>query len=231
MTIEVCCDTVETAIAANELGAQRIELCSALLVGGLTPSFGLIKACVKATDLEVHVMIRHQEGDFILDQDDLIIMKNDIEMAAKAGAKGIVFGCVNSSHELDYKRCQQLIDLSKQNSLEVTFHRAFDFLKSPFQAIDQLVALNCDRILTSGQAATAIEGIDKLADLVKYSNRRIEIMAGSGINVSNALKLKRTGVNALHFTAHKKKDMPLWGMGHKSITDRNKMEAIINLFR
>lgn len=232
MIFEVCIDNLETAIVADKLGCTRVELCSALSVGGLTPSYGLIKACVEKTSLEIHVMIRHKAGGFVINDRDLDIMKHDIKMAKKAGANGIVFGCLTVENEIDIKRCKVLIVEAKTHDLEVTFHRAFDFLSNPFTALYQLIELGADRILTSGQKPTAIDGVDLITELVKYSNHRIQIMAGSGVNAQNAIALANVGVDALHFTAHHIVEHPLSrGMGQESQPDELKIKSILNLFQ
>ena len=232
MIFEVCVDNLETAIVADQLGCNRIELCCALTVGGLTPSFGLIKACAEHTNLEVHVMIRHQEGGFTNSDADIEIMKADILMAHHAGAKGVVFGCLTANHHIDNDKTKELINVAKSVGLAITFHRAFDFVADPFLAIDQLIHLGVGRVLTSGQENTAIEGAELIKQLVSYSDNRIEIMAGSGVNSQNALKLAGTGVNALHFTANITSTIaPLLGMGSKTIPNRQKIESIINALK
>ncbi len=229
MKLEVCIENLETAKVANRLGCDRVELCSALSVGGLTPSFGLISECVTQTDLEVHVMIRHQGGNFILSNDNLKIALSDVEMAKKAGAKGIVFGCLTKESTIDVDKLKVVIDFAKSEQLEVTFHRAFDFVPDPMVSLDELIDLGVDRLLTSGQQPKAIEGINLISKLVEHSNECIQIMAGSGINFNNASILANTGIDALHFTAYlRNENYNEFGMGSKSIPDEVKIQSIIN---
>lgn len=230
MTIEVCSDSVECTLAAAKYGATRVELCTALDLGGLTPSYGLIKECASISFIETHVIIRPKAGDFVYSDSDFQIMKNDIEMSAKLDAKGVVFGILNSDSNLDGERNHELYLLAKQHQLKVTFHRAFDFTLNPTKALEQLIVMGFDRILTSGQKPTALEGIETLRSISQSAGKRIEIMAGSGVNVRNAYELSNTGVDALHFTARKaiSKNDPL-NMGLEYDVDEGKIQNIIEL--
>lgn len=231
MTFEICVDSVEGTVLAKQYGTKRVELCSALSVGGLTPSFGLVKDCVNVGGVEVHVMIRHVEGGFVYTPSDITIMRYDIENIAKAGAKGVVFGCLTSENKLDVEQNKYLLSEAKKIGLEVTFHRAFDFVKDPFEALEQLIELGFDRILTSGQKPKAFEGIDLLKELVTKANGRIQIMAGSGVNPDNAKALASVGVDALHFTSHKYIDEQAeLGMGRKTYPDTIKIAQIVKQF-
>ncbi|MFK8038355.1 MAG: copper homeostasis protein CutC [Crocinitomicaceae bacterium] len=231
MIFEICADNLETAMVGSTLGCNRVELCSALTIGGLTPSFGLIKACAEATDLEIHAMIRHQEGNFVLNDTDLEIMKSDIVMAKNAGAVGVVFGCLTVYNEVDIEKLKVLVDLAKSIKLVVTFHRAFDFVSDPLKSINELIDLSIDRVLTSGQKSSAENGVDLIRELVEFSNNRIEVMAGSGVNVNNALLLAEAGVDSLHFTAYINSESNLsLGMGSKNMPDIDKIKSILNLF-
>jgi copper homeostasis protein len=230
MKIEFCIDSVNGAIAAKKHGANRVELCSALNVGGLTPSFGLIKQCA-AQGVEVHVMIRHNEGGFTYSKADILIMLEDIKMAKKARASGVVFGCLTPQNELDFESNIDLIEAAKSLDLEVTFHRAFDFVENPAEALTSLINFGVDRILTSGQHDKAIKGIENIKTLVKQANGQIEIMAGSGVNNSNAVELAVTGIDALHFTIHKSSsENEALGMGTRTVIDEEKISSILKLF-
>ena len=232
MKIEVCVSSVETAIAAYQLGADRVELCLAPIVGGLTPNYGLIEACVEQTDMEVSVMIRHNEGGFVYSDDDIDIMLKDIEMAKVAGATGVVFGCLTEYNLVNHDQCEMLISRAQALGLDVTFHRAFDFLEDPFQGLEVLIDLGFDRVLTSGQKQTAEEGISLIQQLVRSANQSICIMAGSGINAGNALKIARTGVDAIHFTAHQVIQEPTGlGMGTKTAPDMYKIQSVLEVFK
>lgn len=230
INFELCTDSLEGALIATKYGLKRIELCSALSVGGLTPSFGLISECVNNTSVEVHVMIRHKEGGFIYSLNDLEIMKADIIEVNKAGAKGVVFGILNEKYEVSAFN-KELVDLSKSLKLEVTFHRAFDVVTDFKKAIEQLINYGFDRLLTSGLQLTAEEGLDVISYLQSNYGHQIQIMAGSGINSLNALKIASSGINNIHFTARKpliSKDN--FSMGEDYQMDEEKIKAIISQF-
>jgi len=230
MNFEICTDSLEGAQSADINGAKRIELCSALSIGGLTPSVGLIQQCVNNSNVEVHVMIRHKEGGFNYSDDDISIMKMDIIAAKNAGAHGVVFGVLNDKNEVSSKN-KELVELSKSLEMEVTFHRAFDFVVNYKKAIEQLIAFGFDRLLTSGLKSTAVEGIDVIADLQVHYGHEIQIMAGSGVNTTNALKLANTGINNLHFTARKSiSSETKLSMGELMIVDEEKIKGIFNQF-
>jgi copper homeostasis protein len=229
MIIEICADSFETTQMAAKFGAKRVELCTALSVGGLTPNYALIESCSKVSGIEVHVMIRHREGDFIYADSDIQIMLNDIVKAKEAGAHGVVFGCLNSANEINIDQCQALANKAKELAMEVTFHRAFDFIKYPMRALEILIGMGVDRILTSGGKPKAIEGLTELTELVEVANGRIQIMAGSGVNSTNAFELKSTGIDALHFTAHKSGGKTDLGMGDRSMPDESKVREVVDL--
>ena len=228
MKIEFFIDSVDGAIAAKKFGANRVELCTALKVGGLTPSFGLIKQCVQQ-GVEVHVMIRHVEGGFNYTKEDVLIMLQDIKMVKDAGGAGVVFGCLTPQKELDFESNIDLIEAARNLDLEVTFHRAFDFVTNPTEALTSLINFGVHRILTSGQHNKAINGIENIKEFVKQANGEIEIMAGSGVNSTNAIALSETGIDALHFTIHKLNiETEALGMGVRTLIDEDKIRTIIN---
>lgn len=230
MTIEFCIDSYEGALAAKKYGAKRVELCAALNVGGLTPGFGLIQQCASVGEIEVHAMVRPIAGNFIYSPTDLEVMINDIAGAKRAGATGVVFGCLTEADEVDVEATKQLTEFAKSLKLEVTFHRAVDYCKEPLKQVDRLMELGIDRILTSGGKEKAIEGIDTIAEMVKRSGNRIQIMAGSGVNANSVKQLTETGVNALHFTIHKKNNSSeKLGMGTRNEVDEDKIKSIISL--
>lgn len=232
MIFEICTDSIEGALAAQKYSVKRIELCSALHVGGLTPSFGLIKQCTMDSSVEVHVMLRHVAGDFNYSQSNIQIMMKDISGVKAAGANGVVLGCLTTKHEIDIENTYRLVETAKHFGLETTFHRAFDFCKDPIASLELLIELGVDRILTSGQQPTAIEGIDLISELVQQANGRIEIMAGSGVNSTSVHQLANTGIDALHFTAHKKiGEATKLEMGSKTIIDEEKISSILDLFK
>lgn len=229
MKFELCTDSVEGAIKAGQYGFTSIELCSALTVGGLTPNFGLIQECVNKSEVEVHVMIRHREGGFVCNQDDVDLMKIDIEAVKRAGAHGVVFGLLDEDHRVsDYN--EQLIDLARSHGLKATFHRAFDFVPDYKSAIKKIVGLGFDRLLTSGLKARAEDGLDVIKELQKNYGDGIQIIAGSGVNASNALIFAKSGIHYLHFTARKSSgDRVNLGMGQLMITDEQKIRSIVGL--
>ncbi|MCZ4410651.1 copper homeostasis protein CutC [Cryomorphaceae bacterium 1068] len=229
MTLEVCIDSYKGAELARRFGAKRVELCSALSVGGLTPSIGLVAECAEVA--EVHAMLRHREGDFVYSPREIEIMLDDIDFLANAGASGVVFGCLTENKAIDLNANAELIKEAKILGLETTFHRAFDFSKNPKESLNKLIDLGFDRLLTSGQKPRAIDGIDLISDLVAWANGRMEIMAGSGVNATNALMLANVGVDALHFTSHiSQETKDSFGMGLKTISDTNKIKSIAKLF-
>ena len=229
MEIEICLEEPETAVLADQSGAKRIELCSALDLGGLTPSFGLIQTCVTQCDLEVFVMIRPRGGDFVYSAEELAIMEADLVAAKNAGAHGVVFGCLTEKNELDLAANRTLIQKSKELGLGTTFHRAFDFCTQPEKSLFDLIDMGFDRLLTSGQKPRAIDGIDLIKKRVRIAEDRIQIMAGSGVNAENAFMLSATGIHAIHFTARKPVSLedPL-NMGLKYIPDPEKIKQIIH---
>ena len=230
MNFEICTDSVEGALAADKYGAKRIELCSALSVGGLTPSFGLIQQCVEKSKVQVHSMIRHKEGGFIYNANDIELMKLDISMAKKAGAYGVVFGMLDDNNKISDQN-KDLVLLAKSLGLETTFHRAFDFIIDYNTAIEKIISFGFDRLLTSGLQITALEGLDVIAELQSNYGDKIQIMAGSGISKTNAFTIASSGINNMHFTARKKiNSEDKLSMGELMIVDEEKIESIINQF-
>lgn len=198
MQVEVCAFSVESCLNAQQAGATRIELCGGLYEGGTTPSYGLIKRAREATTLQLYVMIRPRGGDFCYDDEEFLVMKQDIELAKELGADGVVLGLLLPTGEVDEVRTAELVALAKP--LQVTFHRAFDVAKEPFEALEAVIRTGAVRILTSGQENSALDGAELLTQLAKKAAGRIDLMAGSGVNVMNAVRLVQTGVQALHLT-------------------------------
>lgn len=230
MILEICTDSFEGAKAATKYCVNRIELCSALSVGGLTPSYGLIKQCVALDKLSVQVMIRPKSGGFQYSPSAIKIMITDIKATKKLGAQGVVFGILDNQNHISPIN-KTLADLAKSLGLETTFHRAFDFVTDYHQSVNQLITCGFDRLLTSGLQPKAADGISVISDLQLCYGTKIQIMAGSGVNAQNALKFSESGIKQLHFTAHKQSGLPLpLGMGFKTIVDEAKIESMVNLF-
>ena len=209
--LEICVFSVESAMSAQKAGADRVELCSGFTEGGLTPSAGTIRLARKLLNIECYVMIRPRGGDFCYSDMEFEQMRRDIEYAKSCGVDGVVLGVLQPNGHVNIVRTRELVQHA--SPLQVTFHRAFDLTADPFRALDDIVVCGCRRILTSGQKATAVEGLEIIRELVSYSAGRIDIMAGSGVNPDNAQKFIEAGVQALHFSAKKVK--------HSRMTYRN----------
>ena len=199
MIVEVCVDSVEGAEAAQQGGADRVELCAALLEGGLTPSAGTIARAVERLRIGIQVMVRPRGGDFLYSDAEFDVMARDVDAAKQAGAAGVVLGILDRDGVVDAERSWHLI--ARARPLSVTFHRAFDMARDPFEALETLVDLGVDRILTSGQEASAWDGVDLLRDLVRTAAGRLVIMPGGGIHERNIGRLvDATGAQEVHVT-------------------------------
>tara|TARA_B110000037_G_scaffold93295_1_gene109844 strand:+ start:21835 stop:22533 length:699 start_codon:yes stop_codon:yes gene_type:complete len=230
MEVEVCIDSVQGALVASKHGSKRVELCSALSEGGLTPSLGIIEACVKNTSTEVFVMIRPSAGGFNYNEAELELMERDIRAASSVGAHGVVFGVLNGLNDVNIKANLFLMETALELKLGTTFHRAIDLCPNPPKALEELINLGFDRILTSGSAPNALSGLENIKKLINTANGRIEVMAGAGINAGNVLQIGESGVDALHFTAKKLADEKLeLDMGPKYIVDEEKISTIANI--
>jgi len=196
MILEVCANSYESALNAQKGGAQRIELCEDLAVGGLTPNFELSKKVISELNIPVFILIRPRDGDFNYSGEEFEQIKKDIILFKELGCKGIVSGILTKDNNIDISRTRELIELSKP--LEFTFHRAFDEVLNPIQALHQLIKLKADRILTSGQAETAVKGLDLLKELINIAENKIIIMPGSGVNINNILEFKKIGSKEIH---------------------------------
>jgi copper homeostasis protein len=197
LIVEVCVDALESAFAAERGGAKRVELCSALPEGGVTPSAGLIATARKNVSSALHVMIRPRTGDFCYSADEFSVMSRDVLMAKQLGADGVVFGILDLDGRVDIPRTRQLVDLARP--LKTTFHRAFDMSADLRQSLEDVVGAGADRILTSGGAQSALEGAETLRELVLGSAGRIVIMAAGGIDDRNVeAVVKQTDVREIH---------------------------------
>lgn len=198
--IEICVDNIESALIAQKGGADRIELCSALDLGGLTPSKGLMEYVVSHLKIPVNVLIRPRSGDFHYSQHEFQVIKSDIFTAKVAGISGIVIGMLNSDGTIDSCRMKEVMEICYP--LPVTFHRAFDMVRDHYEALDEIIKLGCSKILTSGGHKTATAGSMVISELVKQAAGRISIMPGSGINERNFKELyEATRCNEYHLSA------------------------------
>jgi copper homeostasis protein len=200
MTLEICAGSIDSAIAAAQGGAQRIELCSALADGGITPSAGLIRRAMAIGGIDVNVLIRPREGDFLYTAEEVEVMEHDVRLCASYGCNGVVIGALTPQGDVDVDACRRLV--AAAGSMEVTFHRAFDLCRDPFDALETIISLGCTRILTSGQAPSALEGAEMLSRLVEKAAGRIIILAGGGVSPDNAGSIvRRCRVTELHASA------------------------------
>lgn len=198
--IEICANSVASCLEAQKGGAYRVELCAGIPEGGTTPSYGEIAVARKLLNIKLNIIIRPRGGDFLYSDVEHEAMLHDIEMAKKLGVDGVVIGCLTADGKIDMVRNKELIDAAQ--GMSVTFHRAFDMCKDPFESLEKIISLGCDTLLTSGQRPTAIEGISLLTELVKKADGRIVIMPGSGVNEDNIATLaKETKATEFHFSA------------------------------
>ncbi len=198
--LEICCGDIASVIEAQRGGADRVELCSALGEGGVTPSFGLIYEARSMEGIKLNVLIRPRGGDFLYSEEEIRIMIEDIYMALEIGADGVVIGALLPDGSVDMKTCSRLIDAA--HGMEVTFHRAFDMVADADKALADVIELGCSRILTSGLSQTAEQGIPMLRCMVEKAKGRISIMPGSGVSADNARRIiEETGAYEIHASA------------------------------
>lgn len=240
--IEVCCAHFQSALEAEKGGAKRIELCDNLYEGGTTPSYAAIKTAKEKLNLDINVMIRPRGSDFCYSDVEFEIMKEDIAICRKLGVQGVVFGILLPNGNVDVERTRQLAELARPMS--VTFHRAYDMCPDPFKALEEIIGLGIDRILTAGHQNTVPEGIDLIAQLVKRAAGRIVIMPGSGINDENIQDIRdKSGATEFHLTGKKNieskmqfrkqgifmgglKEIPEYSI---NVTDAGRIRKIVNL--
>ena len=200
--IEVCCVSAQDVLEARKGGAIRVELCTAISSGGVTPSIGLVRNAVSAANgqLLVNVLIRPREGGFCYDESEIRTMLEDIEACRTAGANGVVIGALTPEGDIDMDACRRMMEAAR--GMNVTFHRAFDVCRDPGKALEQVIELGCDHLLTSGQRPTALEGAALIAELVHQAAGRITIMPGSGVNPGNIAEIESvTSASEFHSTA------------------------------
>ncbi|MDG3087213.1 copper homeostasis protein CutC [Vibrio hannami] len=221
--VEVCIDNLESLHNAIKGGATRIELCSSLALGGLTPSYGIMKQAARISSIPVYAMIRPRQGDFLYDSDDIESMLEDIYIAKKAGVDGVVFGVLTSEGVIDEDTCIRL--MSAASGVGTTFHRAIDHCSDYEQAIDAIKSLGCERVLTSGLKTTAYEGRDTIRSMRKLAGNKLSIMAGAGVSADNVAEIvSATGVNEVHLSGKSQrvsymKNVASAHMGNADISD------------
>lgn len=227
MLLEVCANSFQSAKNAEDAGAHRIELCQELSIGGITPSYGLIKQVVTDLTIPVFVLIRPRSGDFVYSDEEFKIMREDILVCKELGVHGIVSGVLIEDKTIDIYRTRELIELSRP--LPFTFHRAFDELENPRQGLTELINLGVDRILTSGQESTAINGVSLLNELKSIAQGRISIIPGGGINSDNVAIFKEKGFTEIHASASVKVEQKegLFDMT-QTLSSKQKIKDILN---
>ena len=242
--LEICVDSIESALNAQLAGADRIELCDNLIEGGTTPSYGTIISARSNLNIMLHVIIRPIGGDFLYTDTEYDVMRRDIEVCGESGADGIVTGILTADGKIDIDRTASLVEFARPMS--VTFHRAFDMCADPVKGLESIIQSGADRLLTSGQKKTAIEGSDLINKLIKQAQGRIIIMPGSGIDDHNIASIaKATGASEYHLTGRKtiqsrmefrKKEITMSGYpGYDEfsgkVTDTDKIRRIIDVLR
>ena len=198
--IEICVEGIDGLVAAQEAGADRVELCASLLEGGLTPSLGVVREALKVATIPFHVIIRPRGGDFLYSELEFATMLDDVRAMKDLGVAGVVIGCLTPDGRIDEARTKALVEAARP--LKVTCHRAFDMTADYREAIEALVRCGVDRVLTSGQRDTAAEGVDILKDTQDIANGRIVVMACGALDEGNIAAIRRaTGVDEMHFAA------------------------------
>lgn len=238
-TIEICANSAQSCVEAEAGGARRVELCAAIPEGGTTPSYGEIKTAQELTrTIDINVIIRPRGGDFLYTEPEIQSMLHDIELCKQLSVHGVVVGCLTREGDIDTALLHRLVQAARP--LSVTFHRAFDVCRDPFEALEQIIRAGCHRILTSGQQPTAEQGIPLIAELVKRAAGRIIIMPGCGVRENNIARIEaETGATEFHTSArsivhspmvYRKENVP---MGNSTVssefetvqTDREKVKA------
>lgn len=195
--LEVCLDSAESAIIADKAGADRVELCENLFGGGTTPSAGTIRTAREAVSLGLHVIIRPRKGDFCYSETEFRVMKEDIRFCREAGVDGVVIGMLTPEGRIDKERCARLVE--EAGDMSVTFHRAFDVCRDPWEGLEDIIELGCHRILTSGQESSVLEGAELIRGLIEKADERIIIMPGGDITERKLERVvKATGAQEFH---------------------------------
>jgi copper homeostasis protein len=212
--LEIAANSVASALAAQEGGADRIELCASLDEGGLTPSYATIAMTRERLTIPIYVLIRPRAGDFLYTEIELETMHRDIETCERLGCDGVVIGVLDADCDIAADACRDLVHAAR--GLGVTFHRAFDLARDPVQALEHLVALGCERVLTSGQRASAVEGAALIRSLIERAAGRIVVMPGAGVDASNIASLREaTGAREFHASAKRALDSGMRDRPHR----------------
>lgn len=197
--LECCVDSVESALLAQEGGADRLELCSSLIIGGTTPTLSLYERIRLVSSIRIHALIRPRFGDFLYTKEELALIRSEIARFRQAGAEGVVIGCLTPEGDLDTEAMKPLMEAAE--GMSVTLHRAFDMCRDPFAALETAVRLGIDTILTSGQANSCLEGLELLQKLQEQAKGRITLLAGAGINAQAVeTLLRQTTLTAFHMS-------------------------------
>ncbi len=197
--LEICCGSLASAIAAQEGGAHRVELCANLYEGGTTPSHGTLELAREKLGIEINVLVRPRGSDFVYDENEMDIIRRDVIKCKELGIDGVVIGFLTPEGEIDTEKTAEIVELARPMS--VTFHRAFDMCKDPYAALDELIEIGVDRMLTSGQVNMAPDGVDLIAELVRKAGDRIIIMPGAGLEVENIAEFHaKVGAKEYHST-------------------------------
>jgi copper homeostasis protein len=200
VTVEVCVENTDGLVAAQRAGADRVELCASLLEGGLTPSWGMIEAAMRRATIPVHVIVRPRGGDFLYTEIEFAAMLADVTALKRLGVNGVVIGCLDADGDIDTARMRELADAARP--LSVTCHRAFDMTRDFRAAVEALVSCGIDRVLTSGQRDTALDGLETIRATVAAARGRIGVMACGGLDAANVARVRdATGAPELHFAA------------------------------
>ena len=198
---EICCGSLQSALNAQEAGAHRVELCSALSLGGLTPSYGFIELARKRLKIDINVLIRPRQGDFLYDSDEVAVMIRDITACAQMGVNGVVIGALDPFGNVDEDACRAMVAVAKHYGMSVTFHRAIARACNIMAALEDVISAGADRILSSGGKISSYEGAETLARMNAAAAGRIIIMPGGGVNAGNISQiLKTTGAQEIHFS-------------------------------
>jgi copper homeostasis protein len=198
--LEICCYNLDSALIAADAGADRVELCADPAAGGTTPGIGLIKTVRKKISIELFPIIRIRGGDFLFSEEELDVMLHEVHACKGAGCDGVVIGMLLPDGRVDKINASRLVE--KAYPMEVCFHRAFDWTRNPFEALEDIIEIGCERILTSGQQPKAIMGTALIKDLILRADGRIQVMPGSGIRADNISDLKNeTGATQFHSSA------------------------------